>query len=58
MEFYFIELDDNEYRVEIRSNGKMTTLFEKLYISDVYKCMQKIMNLPDGVIVDAMELFF
>jgi len=58
MEFYFVELDDREYRVEIRSNGKMTTLFEKICISDVDKSMQKIMKLPDGVIVDAMELFF
>jgi hypothetical protein len=58
MEFYFVELDDNEYRVDMRSNGNMTTLFEKIYISDVDKCMQKIMKLSDGVIVDAMELFF
>lgn len=57
VQFGFVETDDNEYRVVFTSDGCDKTLFEKIYISDVDKCMQKIMQIPDGVIVEPLGLF-
>jgi hypothetical protein len=56
MQFGFVEVDENEYRVEINFGRNEITLFEKLYISDVDKYMIKIMEIPDGVIVEPAEL--
>jgi len=55
--FGFVEIDDNEYRVEMTVDGRDRTLFEKMYITDVDRCMERIMQIPDGVIVNASELF-
>jgi hypothetical protein len=57
MRFGFVEIDDNEYRVEMTVDGRDRTLFEKMYIADVDKCMERIAKFSDGIIVDAMELF-
>lgn len=57
MQFEFVETDDNEYRIEIRFNGCDKTLFEKMYIADVDRCMERIAKFSDGIIVNAMELF-
>ena len=57
IQFEFVETDDNEYRVEMAFGGRDRTLFEKMYITDVDRCMEKIMQISDGVIVNASELF-
>lgn len=56
--FDFIEVDNNEYRVEMTSVSRSTiTLFEKRCIVDIDNFMKRIANLPDGIVIDVIEVF-
>ena len=56
--FAFIEVDNCEYRVEIRCGSRESEIiFEKKYIFLMDERMHTIANLPDGVVVNVQELF-
>lgn len=57
-DFDFIEIDDNEYRVELSSSYIHSfTLFEKKYITSIDRIMKRIANLPDGAVIDVNDIF-
>jgi hypothetical protein len=57
-EFLFVEQDVDEYRVEMRTSGRTLMLSEKVCISSVDACMKRVLDIPDGEIVEAGRIFY
>jgi hypothetical protein len=57
-EFLFVEQDVDEYRVEMRTSGRDLTLSEKVCISSVDECMKRVLDIPDGEIVETGRIFY